>query len=64
MQNALKVATGTDTKALDEVERGAALEGEARAELERILRWNREDAKDLALHEVERGLFKRLLQLG
>ena len=52
MQNALKVATRTDTEALDQAERAVALEGDARAELERILKWNREDAQDLGLHDV------------
>src|SRR5690606_14791122 len=33
-------------------------------ELERLLAWNREDAQELPLHEVERVLLKRLLQLG
>ena len=64
MQKALSVATRTDTEALDQAERALALEGDAKAELERILSWNREDAQDQALHEVERGLFQRLLKLG
>jgi len=63
MQNEPKVAKGTDTS-LDVVERTAGLEAEARQELERLLAWNREDAQDMPLHEVERVLLKRLLQLG
>jgi len=64
MQNRLKVATRTDTDPLNELERALALEVEAKDELLCILEWNRENAQDLDLHEVERGLYRRLLALG
>ncbi len=64
MQNAPSVATTTDSPALNELERSTALEVEAKDELERLLEWNRQDAQSLDLHEVERGLFKRLIALG
>ena len=64
MQNAPSVATTTDSPALCELERATALEFEAKDELERLLQWNRRDAQSLDLHEVERGLFKRLIALG
>ncbi len=64
MQNAPSLATRTDSPALNELERATALEVEAKDELERLLQWNRQDAQRLDLHEVERGLFKRLIALG
>lgn len=64
MQNAPSVATTTDSPALNELERATALEVEAKDQLEHLLEWNRQDAQSLDLHEVERGLFKRLIALG
>lgn len=63
MRSDSKVARDTD-KHLDAIERAADLVGEAKAGLEQLMAWNRSDAQDMPLHEVERVLLKRLLQLG
>jgi len=64
MKTTKRVAKGTDSQKVDEVERGAVQEAETRDAFEALLRFVRTDAQGLQLHEVERGVFFRLLQLG
>jgi len=59
------VATTTDTEqSLDEVERAARLGVTARDQLEQTFAWLRKGAQEEDLHEVERDLLRRLLELG
>jgi len=59
-----KLSVKTDIGDIHLLERGVALEGEAREGLENLLEWNRGEAQGLPLHEVERGLLRSLLRLG
>jgi hypothetical protein len=54
----------TDNPALHAAEARCAREGEARDKFEQLLGYVRGEAKSQQLHEVERGIFVRLLELG
>lgn len=58
------IPTATDKHALHAAERCCAGEAEARDKFEELLRYVRADAMSEELHEVERGIFVRLLELG
>lgn len=64
METSEKVAQGTDSGALHTAERLVAAENNARRDFEEILRLLRTSAQPVALHEVERAVFARVLNLG
>ncbi|MGH9892364.1 MAG: ISKra4 family transposase [bacterium] len=64
MKTTKRITAGTDSLGFNSVEHGALDETEARGAFEALLRFVRTDAQGLQLHEVERGVFARLLQLG
>jgi hypothetical protein len=64
MTTAVKLAQGTDNAGLDGAERFLVAEADAREDLEGILAFVRTEAQKSELHEVERALFARLLNLG
>jgi hypothetical protein len=59
-----KIARGTDSVPLHQVEAECAHEAEARDGFEKLLVYVRGEAQSEELHAVERGLFVRLLSLG
>lgn len=64
MRTSTTVPLGTDKPELHEAERVGALMRESRDQLDLLLRYLRTDAQKSELHEVERGILVRLLQLG
>jgi hypothetical protein len=58
------IPTDTDRRDLRAAEMDAGREGEARDKFEALLGYVRGEARTEKLHDVERGLFVRLLQLG
>jgi hypothetical protein len=59
-----RIAPGTDKDQLHAAEANCARQSEARDKFEQLLSYVRGEAKGQEIHEVERGLFVRLLALG
>jgi hypothetical protein len=59
-----KITSGTDRTSLRAAEERSAREAEARDVFEKLLTYVGGEAREQELHEVERGVFVRLLSLG